>query len=209
MKDSRGNQRVSPETIEMIFSRMIAAFGGERIKAPSDVTKETWFLLLKDIDETSVLAAAMDLLAEPREWPPTPGQVRDRAIDIARGELNPISPTEAWERVCAFARRDHVELSAKEKRSLNVAGGTWAIKNASSIESARHIFLSHYKALCQDEKRRAVTMPAIARVANLTAPALPEKRTTDVLPQSIVHRGTPEEIKSILDGYVRRKEMQQ
>lgn len=206
MKESKGKRPVTEDTIERIFSRMISAFGASRVEVPSQQTKATWVLLLRDRDEVSVLAATMDLLSEPREWPPTPGQVRDRAVDIARGELNPLSPTEAWERVLATARGEVVELTEKENRALKVSGGTWAIKNSSSVESARSVFLKHYGALCQSEKRMAVTIPEVARTANLALPALPEKRIQED-EQLDRNRATPEQVSKFLDSYVFRQEM--
>lgn len=184
---------------------MIAAYQG-RVET-SDQISETWFLLLRDLDEVSVFNATLDILSESREWPPTPGQIRDRAIDIARGELVSISPTEAWERVCASAQGDSVQLNQKERRALKVCGGTWEIKNSQRIGATRAVFMQHYEALCRSEKRIAATVPEVALAAKLDATALPQPKSEPRLAPTPTKQGTPAQVSAILDGYVFREEM--
>jgi hypothetical protein len=195
--------KVTRDTVERMFARMTAAYQG-RIES-SDSVLETWFLLLRDLDAEATLKATMDILSEPREWPPTPGQVRDRAVDISRGKLVPISPTEAWEHVLNSSVDSSVILDENEKRALRVCGGAWAVKTSSHVESVRMTFIAHYKALCVAEKRIAATIPEVARFSRVHHELPATTKEMDSLPRPSagekINRGTSDEVRELLKGY--------
>lgn len=53
-----------------------------------NMTKDTinvWLLVLQDIDGDGAKAAALDLLNQPNQYPPSVGMIRQRAFDLAGG----------------------------------------------------------------------------------------------------------------------------
>jgi hypothetical protein len=54
---------------------------------------------LGDVDATAVLAAVQEFGNSDSQYPPSVGQIRTRAIQLAHGELHRPSGAEAWERV--------------------------------------------------------------------------------------------------------------
>ena len=53
-----------------------------------NMTKDTinvWLLVLQDIDGDGAKAAALDLLNQPNQYPPSAGMIRQRAFDLAGG----------------------------------------------------------------------------------------------------------------------------
>lgn len=63
---------------------------------------ELWEGLLLDLDPVPVAAAIQALAIEGRDWPPPPGLIRRRAVELA----DPIpQASEAWLEVCTWIRK--------------------------------------------------------------------------------------------------------
>jgi hypothetical protein len=106
--------------------------------------------------------------------------------------VSPPSPWEAWER--AVAGTPGGELEA---RSVNLVGGTWAIKRSESPEVLRSQFLKCYSELLEKHDREACAIREVLQLAisNREEVTPIERRLSE--PEKI-DTGTPEEISEML-----------
>ena len=56
---------------------------------------DAWYRVVHDLDASDCARALDDIVIEDRPWPPRPGTVRRRVIDLTDPD-GPPSPTEAW-----------------------------------------------------------------------------------------------------------------
>jgi hypothetical protein len=151
----------------------------------SEQRVETWNYMLDGIDGEILLNAAMHLAAEPRQWPPSIGELRTLAISMAHGELAPPSASEAWERVLRKVQRRDVELTELDKSALARVGSIWDLRHSTMLQADRARFLEAYDAIVKkrDEKRNA--LPSVAKLVAKQAAMLQGS------PQAILTAGTP------------------
>jgi hypothetical protein len=160
---------------------------------------EVWWKLLEDLSDDDVLAAGANLCATSK-FPPCIAEVRELAISISEGTLVPITPYEAWERVCEHVRRPEFRLGKLEQEALGQIGGSYRINHSQNgAEDMRH-FLKAYEALQAKHRRIQMTLPAVSQTANRHAVALPS-RPEETPGEERINQGTPEEIHELLKGY--------
>lgn len=119
--------------------------------------------MLSDIDIAIVATAAADLCSS-SQYPPSVSDVRCRAFEIKNGVKVPISALESWERVCRLSRGERVELTAIERRVLNLIGGTFTIRNSNHIAKDRDVFIRAIDEMTRSASRDASLLPAVERV---------------------------------------------
>ena len=69
-----------------IFEKLTIAYGGRLQNNPE--TLDVYYLILKDLPTALVRAAALDYMASPAAFPPSPGEIRACAINLQkRGNL--------------------------------------------------------------------------------------------------------------------------
>lgn len=90
--------------------------------------------------------------------------VRRRAVEIRNGVKVPISPLESWERACRLSHGEPVELTAIERRALNLIGGTFTIKNSNYIAKDREAFTRAVDEMTRSASRDASLLPAVDRI---------------------------------------------
>lgn len=81
-----------------IFRKITLAFSGSRL-ADDPETIEVYYEVLKDLPAELVQAAALEYIASASAFPPTPGQIRDRAMRLTRRANKVPSAAEAWQEV--------------------------------------------------------------------------------------------------------------
>jgi hypothetical protein len=84
-----------------VFDRLCIAYSDRIVKlntSPADkaAVLKVWFEILKDIDTQLLQAAALEFMSSPSAFPPTPGQLRGKAIEIMKRANQVPSAVEAW-----------------------------------------------------------------------------------------------------------------
>jgi hypothetical protein len=161
---------------------------------------EIWWKLLEDLSDEDVLAAGANLCATGK-FPPCIAEVRELAISISEGTICPLTPYEAWERVCEHVRRPEFRLGRLEQEALGQIGGSYRINHSQNgSEDMRH-FMRAYEALQAKHRRIQMTLPAVSQTANRKhVEALPLITEEEPREQEI-NVGTQEEIRELLKGY--------
>lgn len=180
----------------------ISASYPDRVKI-SDAGRKVWYRILEDVDDENLKAAVLDLCST-EEWPPSIAAVRARALELAAGELAPVSAYEAWDRVRKAPYDDTVVLRDIEKSALNQIGGTWELKNGTG--ATIHHFVRAYDALLIKQRRIRTVLPVVASVAETNAPpALPDPVNTKPLELTDGGHETgadPSDVSELLKGLV-------
>lgn len=84
-----------------IFDRLCIAYSDRvvRLNASKEdkaAVMKVWFEILKDLDTNLLQAAALEYMSSPAAFPPTPGQVRGKAIELMKRGNKVPSAAEAW-----------------------------------------------------------------------------------------------------------------
>jgi hypothetical protein len=87
-----------------IFRKLHICYGARLVPKGSgkEETREyiqVWYQMLRDLSPELVQAAALEYMTSPAAFPPTPGQIRHRAMTLIRRTNRVPSPEEAWEEV--------------------------------------------------------------------------------------------------------------
>jgi hypothetical protein len=149
-------------TVSRVMKLFLAEYPGKFDMGEQRI--ETWVYMLEGIESEILLNAAMHLAAEPRQWPPSIGELRTLAISMSHGELTPPSASEAWERVLRKVQRKDVELTELDKAALKRVGSLWDLRHSTMIQADRARFLEAFDSIIKkrDEKRNA--LPSVQRV---------------------------------------------
>jgi len=186
--------------VEKMLARLSRWYPG-KIALSEEMTAD-WYKLLCDVDPDCMFAAAADLVSTSiSDWPPTIGAIRSRALELAAGELAPVSAYEAWERVRKVPHDDTVVLRDIEKAALSQIGGTWELQNGSG--ATIYHFVRAYDALLIKQRRIRTVLPVVASVAETNAPALPDPVNTKPLELTDGGHETgadPSEVSELLKG---------
>jgi hypothetical protein len=78
-----------------IFKRLAIAYGGRL--DDSGEAMDVYYSILRDLPVELVQAAALEFMASPSAFPPTPGQIRDKALRLVRRTNRVPSAAEAWQ----------------------------------------------------------------------------------------------------------------
>lgn len=85
------------EEFAPIFKKLTVAYTG-RLSYDKE-TLGVWYTILRDLPVELAQAAALDYMSSPSAFPPTPGQIRAAAVELAK-RINAVPSTaEAWEMV--------------------------------------------------------------------------------------------------------------
>lgn len=68
----------SRESVVEACAFLGAAFG-DKFPTPTVTDLRVWHSILEDVDDSALEGAVRDICGSDREWPPTPGQVRQAA----------------------------------------------------------------------------------------------------------------------------------
>lgn len=179
-----------------IFRKMALAYGSRMDDEPE--TMQVYFELLEDLPIDLVQAAAVEFMASPSAFPPTPGQIRAKAVDLQKRANGVPSPDEAWKMVLD-APIDGLEKWSEERedgwhifnqpyqwesalvervaRNLGWPNRFWT----DNMTSDRARFLQAYENQLGNATREATSLPQV---------------------QAYLAKG-PGDIKSITDGFRR------
>lgn len=81
---------------------------------PSPETLSTWNGILSDMEFEDVKLAALQLVSSDREFPPTPGQVRKTAEQLAFSRTGkPTNGAQAWDLIKGIATRNRIDPEKK------------------------------------------------------------------------------------------------
>ena len=169
-------------TIIEALGLMDLGFPG-RLPGNKEKMIEAWTMFLDGMDDKAIVEATKDLCSQPREYPPSVGQVRHRAAELSMGMLAPPSAVEAWENVTNLSRGKSVTLQEEEKRALDFVGGTWAVKNSEKPEIMRSQFMKAYQEYIEKKIVRGRSHQSTKALAEGNAPKLPAPK--DRPPQGV------------------------
>jgi len=168
-------------------------------------TVQVWYQLLRDLPARCVLAGGYQLLSELRH-PPSPGEVRQAALDIQDGALAPPSPWMAWERVlsaCGDGLLDIHDLTAEESRALKMVGGLFGVKSSLTPSYDRRQFCEAYETIMRERRKTIGAIPEVRAVVDDHAPRLPERKPEEVAADDDIETrpASPEEIRDMLKNF--------
>ena len=129
-----------------------------------------WLGELQDLDEGTLLAATRDLCCSPGQWPPSVGDVRQRAVELSLGHLAPPSVGEAWRRVCEWAYGENVQLTDAEHTAAKRSGGSWELKHSTSPSTTRAHFIRFYEEEIKKIVARRRAHPETRQLADANSP---------------------------------------
>lgn len=141
-----------------------------------EVTVERAGALVADLDGRLVLAAVHTLAAEGREFPPPPGVIRSRAVELASADTAP-DVDQAW----------------AEVRGAMATVGSWGVPELSHPAVAATVDAMGWKTLCRSEDQMADrahflrlygAATARARRSSMMPPAVAELVASTILPAS-------------------------
>ncbi|NIQ97057.1 MAG: hypothetical protein GWN87_24935 [Desulfuromonadales bacterium] len=142
----------------------------------SDERVKLWRALLGDIDPQIVLTAALHLVAQGGQWPPTVGTVRATAKNFAHGELDAPSAHEAWGHVQARIQSDEAPLTDLEREVLKQVGTIYDLRRSSNAGADRAQFIRAFEQAVAREQLDRSTLPTVKMVVERQAAALPAPR---------------------------------
>ena len=186
-------------TIIEALGLMDLGFPG-RLPGNKEQMIEAWTMFLNGMDDRAIIEATKDLCSQPREHPPSVGQVRHRAAELSLGILAPPSGVEAWERVVRRSRGESVDLHEDENRALEFVGGTCAVKHSEQPEIIRAQFLKAYREFSQRRIIESRSHQSTKDLADMNAPALPPHQEKEEREEEHGPPATAEEIRELLKG---------
>jgi len=83
-----------PEEFTPIFRKLALAYGS-RLSDDAETLK-VYFDILSDLPAELVQAGALEYMSSPSAFPPTPGQIREKAVKLVKRSNRVPSPAEAW-----------------------------------------------------------------------------------------------------------------
>ena len=157
---------------------------------------------MADIDDTYLVLAVDDLCSsDDKDWPSPVGVYRARALDLAAGELAPVSAYEAWEKVRRSLHDETVQLTDIERAAKNQIGGSWQIRNDQAGMAMNH-FVKAYDALVAKQRRLRTATPEAKQIAARNAPALPAHDSEKEIPPMEINMPGLTEVREHLKGLV-------
>lgn len=201
--------RTNRNTIVRALAIISAAYPGKIILSQVDAhgrevsngTTELWLDILGDLEDVCVIEAVRDIVSAPGQWPPSVGDIRHRASELALGLLAPPSPVMAWERVTELLRGEPVQLSDDEKRALKFVGGASAVKYTDRQETVRAQFLRAYEEFYQRRIMETRAQVSTQALADSNRPALPAPVRVNAPPRDETGRpATQQQVREFLKG---------
>jgi hypothetical protein len=185
-------------------------FTAESFQGKFTVTKNTplvWRAALRDIPDDFGKAAVVQLCTS-MEWPPSFGQIRQMAFNLAVGRVTPPSAFEAWE---AVLQGRYDEIGSIGKRALDVIGGTHRIRTTESPSVDRAAFIRAYDDFSNRVRLEMAAIPEVKQLAEASKPAPPERlfpppEDTDHAKLLGFTPATPETIRDAMKGLLSEHE---
>lgn len=161
---------------------------------PVNGTAEIWHGLLSDVPDETGIAAVAQLCAS-EVYPPTISQIREKALDLAEGNVAAPSAWEAWDRALQGQPGTSIE-----KRARELIGGSWEIHHSENIGVTRSNFVKAYSELLDRDRKRRLAIPAVKILADENRPEPEETPVDSRIESSDYVAATPEQVKKLLLG---------
>lgn len=112
-----------------IFEMLCTAYSGRLVKVNASERERAsvmvvWYELLSDLPAEALQAASLEFMSSPSAFPPTPGQVRGKAVELSKRANQVPSAAEAWEIILG------APVDGKRAWSEEQVDGSWVIYNA-------------------------------------------------------------------------------
>lgn len=124
-------------------------------------TEQVWARLLGDLSDQSFLAAIEHYAATKPIYPPTPAEIRQKAIELDHGMITEITAMQAWDRIWRSFNDTEIVLTDIEREVLRFMGGSWALRNSRNLTTDRAHFLRAYDETLNRRKVERQTTPRI------------------------------------------------
>jgi hypothetical protein len=157
-----------------------------------------WMRMLDGIDDKAVEAAVEHILTMDREYPPTIGILRTKALEILSGELGALTGAEAWADVAEKISGRDVELSERQKQALKATGTIYDLKRSQNPSSDRARFILAYDSIVSRKKLERSMMPSAANFEDgQIGPGNSENKTHALPPSKAEKERTAEEQRAV------------
>lgn len=185
--------------IDRIMELLDEEFKGKFVISDSRI--KLWTALLEDIHPDLAMTAALQLCSTGREWPPTIGMMRDKALALQEGELTPPGAHEAWSHVQARIQSDEAPLTDLEHEVLKQVGTVFDLRTSQNPAADRAQFLKAFEAAVERHRIERVTPPQVKLIAAQMKRELPSRRppTAGEL-EELVDAPPGETVKAFLKG---------
>ena len=156
--------------INKVLFPLIAVFPNWNAKPE---TLKVYQAALQDLDPELLAAAVMDLVSEPREFMPTPGYIREAALEIEDMAAKIPTAYEGWgqvlHRMNAFTSEQNGTHPLVDE-AIKRIGGWKSVGQSTAPASERARFIDAYKELRADDRKQRRMLPQVKNhIALLTA----------------------------------------
>ena len=145
---------------------------GRRFEFNNDgSTAQFWEMMLDGFEPDILIQAATHIISiSNSQWPPSPGEVRNAALDFSYGELIPQTAEEAFSAVLMAIETDTTTTLPKlTKAALKAVGGSWSVKNASSQSVIQTQFTRAYEGLQRRQRVNRLALPSVKQLVETRA----------------------------------------
>jgi len=157
---------------------------------PDPATFEAYVLVLVDVDPLLLEAAILQLISRPLEFMPSPGRIREEALDLMDGRL---SGPDAWALVAQELRRgvghftgpvvayvpgsdqpvtsygEEPRVPPDVQRAVDAVGGWSRLRSSDNYSADRARFLEAYAVYADRSRNDARMLPAVRQVVSALA----------------------------------------
>lgn len=145
-----------------------AGFPSNKVTA---ATVEVWCRVLADIPKALVEAAVLDYISGPNEFFPSPGQVRQRAIELGMPQ-NQLSPPEAWGEILMLMRKtgfygEPLYSCPAVEKAVECVGGWKYLCSSENMVADRARFLQAYETMQKRQADEQTMLPEVRELARL------------------------------------------
>ncbi len=116
-------------------------------------------MVLSDMSREILEEAVVVLLTEPREFMPTPGAIRDAALDLLRYRDSEPSVYTAWSQVMNHFNSRNAEAHPLTEEVVQLMGGWDVIGYSNNLTSERARFVDAYREMTRERKQKQRMLP--------------------------------------------------
>lgn len=116
-------------------------------------------MVLSDMSSEILEEAVVVLLTEPREFMPTPGSIRDAALDLLRYRDNEPNVYTAWSQVMDHFNRRNAKPHSLTEKVVQLIGGWDTVGHSNNLPSERARFVDAYREMTRERKQKQRMLP--------------------------------------------------
>lgn len=126
---------------------------------PEPEAVRLYSMILSDMNSEILEEAIVVLLTEPRDFMPTPGTIRDAALDLISYRDGDPNVYTAWSQVMDHFNRRSSEAHPLTEQVVKLMGGWNVIGLSDNLSSERARFVDAYREMTRERKQKQRMLP--------------------------------------------------